>query len=146
MRRCTTIAAGVVRCGTWSSSAVVIGAHCVTSGPVRIGIGLPNTVPGGGDVLTPWARLADEGPFSSLGVLDRIVFDSLDPFAGLAAAAAVTGRISLVTMVAIGPLRPAVLLAKQAASVDALSGGRLVLGLSIGAREDDYTVTGVSRG
>src|SRR5438874_1413873 len=61
MRRCTTIAAGVVRCGTWSSSAVVIGAHCVTSGPVRIGIGLPNTVPGGGDVLTPWARLADPG-------------------------------------------------------------------------------------
>ena len=113
---------------------------------MRIGIGLPNTVPGGGDVLTPWARLADEGPFSSLGVLDRIVFDSFDPFAGLAAAAAVTGRISLVTMVAIGPLRPAVLLAKQAASVDALSGGRLVLGLSIGAREDDYTATGVSRG
>jgi len=74
------------------------------------------------------------------------VFDSVDPFLALSAAGAVTRRISLVTMVAIGPLRPAALVAKQAASVDALSGGRLVLGLSIGAREDDYTVTGVSRG
>src|SRR5437588_3684014 len=137
------MAAGRGRLGVWSPFAVVIGARCVTSGPVRIGIGLPNTVPGaGGDALTRWARLAEEGPFSSLGVLDRVVFDSVDPFLALSAAGAVTRRISLVTMVAIGPLRPAALVAKQAASVDALSGGRLVLGLSIGARADDYTVTG----
>jgi alkanesulfonate monooxygenase SsuD/methylene tetrahydromethanopterin reductase-like flavin-dependent oxidoreductase (luciferase family) len=114
---------------------------------VRIGIGLPNTVPGaGGELLARWAEAADGGPFSSLGVLDRVVFDSFDPFVSLAAAGATTTRISLVTMVVIGPLRPAAMLAKEAASVDALSGGRLVLGLSVGAREDDYTVTGASRG
>lgn len=95
--------------------------------------------------MARWAELADRGPFSSLGVLDRVVFDSFDPFLSLAAAAAVTERIALVTMVVIGPLRRAGLLAKQAASVDALAGGRLVLGLSIGAREDDYAAAAVPR-
>jgi alkanesulfonate monooxygenase SsuD/methylene tetrahydromethanopterin reductase-like flavin-dependent oxidoreductase (luciferase family) len=113
---------------------------------VRVGIGLPNAVPGAtGSLLVEWARRAEGGAFSSLGVLDRVVFDSLDPFVSLAGAAAVTDRLALVSMVVIGPLRPAALLAKEAASVDALSGGRLVLGLSIGAREDDYDVTGVAR-
>jgi alkanesulfonate monooxygenase SsuD/methylene tetrahydromethanopterin reductase-like flavin-dependent oxidoreductase (luciferase family) len=45
--------------------------------------------------------------------------------------------------VVIGPLRPAALLAKQSASIDAISGGRLVLGLSIGARHDDYQALGI---
>jgi alkanesulfonate monooxygenase SsuD/methylene tetrahydromethanopterin reductase-like flavin-dependent oxidoreductase (luciferase family) len=111
---------------------------------VRVGIGLPTTVPGRGrQSLVEWSRRAETGPFTSLGVLDRVSFDSLDPFVALSAAAAVTERVSLVTMVVIAPLRPSALLAKQAASVDALSGGRLVLGTSIGAREDDYDVTGV---
>jgi alkanesulfonate monooxygenase SsuD/methylene tetrahydromethanopterin reductase-like flavin-dependent oxidoreductase (luciferase family) len=50
----------------------------------------------------------------------------------------VTERIGLATMIAIGPLRNAALLAKQAASVDALSGKRLTWGLAVGARLDDY--------
>lgn len=90
-----------------------------------------------------WARRADGGPFTSLGVLDRLVYDSYEPFAALAAAAAVTSRVQLVTMVAIGPLRNAAMLAKQAQSVDRLSGGRLVLGLAIGARRDDYEAAAV---
>jgi alkanesulfonate monooxygenase SsuD/methylene tetrahydromethanopterin reductase-like flavin-dependent oxidoreductase (luciferase family) len=111
---------------------------------MNIGVGLPNTTPGAtGEVLVEWARRADEGPFSSLAVLERVAYDSVDPFAALAGAAAVTGRIRLATMIAIGPLRPAALLAKQAASVHLLSGGRLTLGLSIGAREDDYEAAGV---
>ena len=111
---------------------------------MRIGVGLPSTVPGTpGELLVDWARAAEAGPFSSLGVLDRLVYDSYDPFASLAAAGAVTGRIGLVTMVVIGPLRPAGTLAKQAASVDAISGGRLTLGLALGARVDDYEVAGV---
>ena len=90
-----------------------------------------------------WARKAEAGPFTSLGVLDRAAYDSIEPFVALAAAAGATSTIRLVTMVAIGPLRAAALLAKQAASLDALSGGRLVLGLSIGARHDDYRSLGV---
>ena len=89
-----------------------------------------------------WARRADGGPFTSLGVLDRLVYDSVEPFAALSAAAAVTARVKLATMIAIGPLRSAALLAKQAAAVDRLSNGRLVLGLAVGARRDDYEAAG----
>jgi alkanesulfonate monooxygenase SsuD/methylene tetrahydromethanopterin reductase-like flavin-dependent oxidoreductase (luciferase family) len=106
---------------------------------VRIGVGLPTSLPGGsGPLMVEWARRAEEGPFSSLGVIDRVVYDCADPLISLAAAAAVTTRLRLVTMIVIGPVRPAALLAKQAASIDALSGGRLVLGVSLGARRDDY--------
>jgi alkanesulfonate monooxygenase SsuD/methylene tetrahydromethanopterin reductase-like flavin-dependent oxidoreductase (luciferase family) len=111
---------------------------------MNIGVGLPNTTPGAdGELLLEWARRADAGPFSSLAVLDRLVYDSFEPFAVLAAAAAVTERLRLATMIAIGPLRNTVLLAKQAASIDALSRGRLTLGLAVGARLDDYDVAGV---
>ena len=111
---------------------------------MQVGIGLPNAVPGaGGRLLIEWARRAEAGPFSSLGVLDRLAYDSYDPLTTLAAAAAVTRRVRLVTMVVVGPLRNTALLAKAAASVDALSGGRLVLGLSVGARQEDYAASGM---
>jgi alkanesulfonate monooxygenase SsuD/methylene tetrahydromethanopterin reductase-like flavin-dependent oxidoreductase (luciferase family) len=111
---------------------------------VNIGVGLPNTTPGAdGPLLLEWARRADAGPFSSLAVLDRVAYQSVEPFAALAAAAGVTERIRLATMVAAGPLRPTALLAKQAASVHALSRGRLTLGLAVGARAEDYEAAGV---
>jgi alkanesulfonate monooxygenase SsuD/methylene tetrahydromethanopterin reductase-like flavin-dependent oxidoreductase (luciferase family) len=111
---------------------------------MNVGVGLPTMPPGAtGELLLEWARRADAGPFSSLAVLDRVAYDSFEPFASLAAAAAVTSRVRLATMVAIGPLRPTGLLAKQAASVHALSGGRLTLGLAVGARTEDYETAGV---
>ncbi|HLV99263.1 MAG TPA: LLM class flavin-dependent oxidoreductase [Ktedonobacterales bacterium] len=111
---------------------------------MQIGIGLPNAVPGtDGPRLIEWARRADAGPFTSLGVLDRLAYASYDPLTALAAAAAVTRRVRLVTMIVIGPLRNTLLLAKAAASVDALSGGRLTLGLAVGARRDDYEAAGI---
>lgn len=110
---------------------------------MRIGVGLPTSTPGAdGELLVDWARHADSGPFSSVGVIDRVVYDSYDPLVSLAAAAAVTRRVRLVTMIAIAPIRNTTLLAKQAASVDRLSGGRLVLGVALGARRDDYAATG----
>jgi alkanesulfonate monooxygenase SsuD/methylene tetrahydromethanopterin reductase-like flavin-dependent oxidoreductase (luciferase family) len=113
---------------------------------MEVGVGLPTTTPGAdGRCLLEWARRADAGPFASLGVLDRMVYPSVEPFAALSAAAAVTANPRLVTMVVIGPLRNTVLLAKQAASLDLLSGGRLTLGLAIGARADDYQAMGVDR-
>jgi alkanesulfonate monooxygenase SsuD/methylene tetrahydromethanopterin reductase-like flavin-dependent oxidoreductase (luciferase family) len=112
---------------------------------VRVGVGLPTTVPGvDGALLREWAARADGGPFSSLGVLDRPAYSSFDPLVSLTAAAGVTERVRLVTMVVIGPLRPDALLAKQAAALDQLSSGRLVLGLGIGARREDYDAVGVS--
>ena len=67
------------------------GRKCEASGRMNVGVGLPTTTPGTtGALLLDWARRADEGPFSSLGVLDRVVYDSLEPFTALAAAAGVT--------------------------------------------------------
>jgi alkanesulfonate monooxygenase SsuD/methylene tetrahydromethanopterin reductase-like flavin-dependent oxidoreductase (luciferase family) len=110
---------------------------------MRVGVGLPTTTPGAtGSLLLEWARRADEGPFASLGTLDRVVYESIDTFAALAAAGAVTGRVELVTMIVIAPIRSTALLAKQAASVHSLSGGRLTLGVATGARTDDYAATG----
>lgn len=116
---------------------------------MRIGVGLPTSTPPlgarhRGPELLAWATRAEAGPFTSLGVTDRLVYDCTDPFVALTAAAAVTTRLRLVTMVAIGPIRPAALLAAQAASLDALSEGRLTLGVSLGARPDDYDATGAS--
>jgi len=114
---------------------------------MRVGVGLPNTISGvDGSFMLEWARRAEAGPFTSLGVLDRIPYDSFEPLMTLATVASATARIGLVTMVAIGPLRSAVLLAKQAASVDEISGGRLVLGLAIGARTEDYLALDVDHG
>jgi alkanesulfonate monooxygenase SsuD/methylene tetrahydromethanopterin reductase-like flavin-dependent oxidoreductase (luciferase family) len=111
---------------------------------MRVGIGLPSTIPGtDGILIAEWARRADAGPFSSLAVLDRIVYDSYEPLATLAVAAGVTARVRLATMIAIGPLRETALLAKAAATLDSLSAGRLTLGLAVGARRDDYAATAV---
>jgi alkanesulfonate monooxygenase SsuD/methylene tetrahydromethanopterin reductase-like flavin-dependent oxidoreductase (luciferase family) len=114
---------------------------------MNIGIGLPNTLPGAtGPDLLEWARQADVGPFASVGVFDRLVYGSYDPLVTLAAVAGVTERVRLATTVVIGPLRNDALLAKEAASLDAISGGRLTLGLALGARQDDYAAAGVEFG
>jgi alkanesulfonate monooxygenase SsuD/methylene tetrahydromethanopterin reductase-like flavin-dependent oxidoreductase (luciferase family) len=106
---------------------------------VQIGIDLPSNIPGAkGDFILEWARKADAGPFSSVGVIDRIVFDNYEPLVTLAAAASVTKRVRLVTNILMAPLRNAGILAKQAASIDALSNGRLTLGLAVGRRPSDF--------
>lgn len=108
---------------------------------MKVGIGLPAGIPGvSGDLILDWARRADAGPFSSLGVIDRLTYPNFDPLVTLAAAAAVTQRVRLMTTILLAPLRNAGALAKEAASIDALSGGRLTLGLAVGGREDDFRV------
>ena len=111
---------------------------------MRVGVGLPTGIAGtDGQLVIEWARRADAGPFSSLGVIDRLVYGNYEPLTVLAAAAAVTRRVLLATTIVIGPLHNNALLAKVAASIDALSGGRLVLGLAVGARKEDYDAAGI---
>ena len=112
---------------------------------MKVAIGLPNAVPGtSGEQLTEWARRAEARGFSSLGTIDRVAYPNLEPLTSLAAAAAVTERIGLATTVLLGPLRVnAVALAKQVASLNAISGGRMTLGIGLGGRDDDYEIVGV---
>ncbi|MDX1649512.1 MAG: LLM class flavin-dependent oxidoreductase [Myxococcota bacterium] len=110
---------------------------------MKIATGLPNAVPGTpGARLVEWARRAEAAGFSSLGTIGRVVFDCHEELVALAAAAGATRRIGLVTTVLIGPVRDPVMLAKQAATLDAVSDGRFVLGLGVGWRADDYEATG----
>ncbi len=108
-----------------------------------IGIGLPNAVRGvQRHGIVDWAKRAEAAGFTSLGTLDRIAYDNYESIVALAAAAAVTERIRLVTDILILPLRTnTALFAKQSATIDALSGGRLVLGLAVGGRKDDYELS-----
>jgi alkanesulfonate monooxygenase SsuD/methylene tetrahydromethanopterin reductase-like flavin-dependent oxidoreductase (luciferase family) len=110
-----------------------------------IAIGLPATIPGATrDQMLEWARRADAAGFSSVGVIDRLVYPGYDPLAALTAAAAVTERVRLVTAILLLPLHTnAALFAKQAASVHKLSDGRLTLGVAVGGREDDFSAGGV---
>jgi alkanesulfonate monooxygenase SsuD/methylene tetrahydromethanopterin reductase-like flavin-dependent oxidoreductase (luciferase family) len=110
-----------------------------------VAIGLPNAVPGtSGEQLTEWARRAEARGFSSLGTIDRIAYPNIEPLTALAAAAAVTERIGLATTVLLGPLREnPVALAKQVASIHAISGQRMTLGIGLGGRDDDYEIAGV---
>lgn len=113
-----------------------------------IGIGLPNTITDvTGDRLTEWARRAEAAGFSTLGTIDRVVYGNYEPLMALAAAAAVTDRIKLATSVLLAPPRVSpTVLAKQTATLQALSDGRFVLGIGLGGRDDDYEATGQSLG
>lgn len=110
-----------------------------------IGIGLPNTVLEVDRAgIVEWSRRAEAAGFSSLGTIDRLVYPNFEPLITLAAAAAVTERIRLLTDILIAPLHSnTALLAKQVATIDCLSEGRVVLGVAVGSRPDDYTASGV---
>jgi len=66
-----------------------------------------------------------------------------EPLTTLAALAAVTHRVRLISTVVIAPLRPPVFIAKQAATVHALSQGRFVMGVSTSWQEEEYAALGV---
>lgn len=110
-----------------------------------IGIGLPASIPGVEKrALLDWARSAEQRGFSTLAAIDRVVYPNYEPLIALTAAAAVTDRIRLTTVILLGPLRTnAALFAKEAASLDSFSGGRFVLGIAVGSREEDFAACGV---
>ena len=104
-----------------------------------ISIGIPNSVPGAtGKSLLEWARRADAAGFRSLASIGAVSYPTYEELTLFAAAGAVTERIRFLTNVLITPARSAAELAKQAATVDQISNGRLTLGLGAGWREADF--------
>src|SRR3954454_16897195 len=99
---------------------------------MELGIGLPSTIPGvTGEQITSWATRAEAAGFSTLGTIDRIVYGNVESLIALTAAAAVPPRIRLTSAILIEPYRGnAALLAKQFASLDVVSNGRVVAGIA----------------
>jgi len=112
---------------------------------VEIGLNLPVMAPGLDRArVEAWCRGIDAGPFSSLAVGERINFPNPELTVTLGAAAAWTSRVRLLYNVLVLPMHPEALAAKQVATLDVLSGGRVTLGVGVGAREDDYAAVGAT--
>jgi alkanesulfonate monooxygenase SsuD/methylene tetrahydromethanopterin reductase-like flavin-dependent oxidoreductase (luciferase family) len=114
------------------------------AGPMRIGIGLPTAIPDSpARSVGEWAALAEASGFASVGSIDRLVYDNLDPLVALGVAAGRTEHVELLTTVLNVPWRRnAVVLAKQLASLDRVSDGRLTAGLGLGGWPDDHEIVG----
>jgi alkanesulfonate monooxygenase SsuD/methylene tetrahydromethanopterin reductase-like flavin-dependent oxidoreductase (luciferase family) len=111
---------------------------------MKIGIGLPNQVRGTRPTVIPgWASRAEQAGFSTLGTVGRVAYPGVMDTVALAAAAATTTSIGLFSNIMLGPVWPPVLLAKETAAIDEISGGRLTLGLGVGIRPDDFVVDGL---
>lgn len=106
---------------------------------MKIGMNLPVMVPGlDRATILEWARRIDAGPYSSVAAGERITFPNPEIMVTMAAAAAVTERVRIALTVIVLPMHSPVLIAKQVATLDVLSGGRVTLGLGVGARVEDY--------
>lgn len=116
---------------------------------VDFGIGIPQVQaghPADVEKLHRFLAQAEELGFGSAWVLEQPIgtVPTLEPVTLLAHAAAVTRRIRLGTAVILLPLRIPVVLAKELATVDQLSKGRLVVGLALGAERERYGAFGFS--
>jgi probable F420-dependent oxidoreductase len=121
------------------------------SRPCRVGVQLPEVErPVGWPELFSMARTAEAVGLDSLWLGDHLLYDlpggitrgPWEVWTSLAAIAAVTSRIEIGPLVASTGFHTPAMLAKQAATVDAISGGRLVLGLGAGWNEREYRAFG----
>jgi len=98
------------------------------------------TAPG----LASYARTAHRLGFDALAANDHLTFRRpwLDGIVALSAVVEASGDLDLVTSVALPVVRGPVVLARAAAALDALSGGRVVLGLGAGSSPADYALVG----
>jgi alkanesulfonate monooxygenase SsuD/methylene tetrahydromethanopterin reductase-like flavin-dependent oxidoreductase (luciferase family) len=110
---------------------------------MKIGMALPTMADGWSrDTYLAWCPAIDAGPFSSISCGERITFRNVEMLTTLSAAAALTERVDVFVNLAVSPWHSTVLLAKQLATLDVISGGRLTVGLGVGGREQDYEAVG----
>ncbi|GIG92233.1 LLM class flavin-dependent oxidoreductase [Plantactinospora endophytica] len=121
---------------------------------MRIGVNVPNFGPGTDpDLLRRWAQTVEGLGFDLLMVSDHVVVTPdvaeqypapfYEPFTTLAWLAGITSRVRLGTTVLIVPYRHPLLVARMAANLDRLSGGRLVLGVGVGWARQEFAALGV---
>ena len=133
---------------------------------MKFGVLYGNTMAVSGEEAASLARAAEEAGFESLWTVEHVVvprgyrstypyssrgrmaggaedFPITDPLVWLAYVAAVTSTIRLATGILILPQRNPVILAKEVATLDVLSGGRVTLGVGLGWLEEEYRALGV---
>lgn len=107
---------------------------------MKVGICFPMTMNAAlqRDVFSNWCKAVDDSGLSTIALGERIAYQAQDPLIALAVASGVTHRVRLMTSVLVLPGRNTGIVAKEAASLDVLSGGRLVFGVGIGNRPADF--------
>ncbi len=106
---------------------------------MNVGMNLPVMVPGlDREHVHAWAERVEAGPFSCIASGERVSFPNPDGMVLLSTVAALTERVRILFDVSVVPLHAPVELAKQVATLDVLSEGRVVFGVGVGGREEDY--------
>ena len=119
---------------------------------MKIGLSLPTMLgsgPGSGidrATVLAWCRRIEDDGYDTLGIGERISYRNLEMFSVLSAAAAVTERVRLASTIVVLPMHSEVWVAKQTATLDVLSDGRVTLGVGVGGRREDYDALGRSFG
>lgn len=110
---------------------------------MKIGMTLPTMIAGldRGRILE-WIRRIEAGPYATIAAGERITFPNQELMVTLAAAAALTERVRIAFTVVVLPMHSEVMIAKQIATLDVISGGRVSLGVGIGGRDEDYRAVG----
>lgn len=110
---------------------------------MRIGMTIPFMEPGWNrQTMQQWANEVDNGPWSSLALGERITFINPEFMTSLAACAAWTHRVELISTVSVLTMHNPVLMAKQFATIDVIADGRLTVGVGLGGRREDYEAIG----
>ncbi|HQQ64251.1 MAG TPA: LLM class flavin-dependent oxidoreductase [Pseudomonadales bacterium] len=114
---------------------------------MRIGMTIPFMEPGWNrQTMQQWAVAIDNGPWASLALGERITFINPEFMTSLAACAAWTNRVELISTVSVLTMHNPVLMAKQFATIDVIADGRLTVGVGLGGRREDYEAIGADWG
>ena len=96
------------------------------------------------DRILTWAREIDRGPFDTLSSGERLIGSTYEMHSMVSAAAAVTERVRINPALYVLPMRQTAMTAKQIATLDVISGGRLSITVGIGGWLQDYAALGMS--